>query len=70
MHNSSEVKVLYPTWWRRRVELRARASSWGGIWRKRGAKPWPDGQKPDTRQDWPDEWANDHEVHIHQGPGL
>jgi hypothetical protein len=31
-------------------------------------EPVPDEQKADMRR--PDEWATNHEVHIHQGPGL
>jgi len=50
MLNSSEVKVLYPTWWRWRVSDAQGLSPRGGVWRKREAKVRADEQEPDTRR--------------------
>jgi len=71
MINSLEVRVLYPTWWRWRVsEAQGRSPPRGGAWKKRGANVRADGQELDTRHAVLDEWAYDHEVHIHQAHGL
>jgi len=48
MTDSLEVEVLYPAWWRRRISEAQGLLPRGRVWRKRGAKPRPDGQKPDN----------------------
>jgi len=48
MNDSLEVEVLYPAWWRRRISEAQGRHREMGVWRKRGAKPRPDGQTPDN----------------------